>query len=266
MHTHMHTYTHTITHTDVRAETILRIQACTGLWPACTWFKNYGTAQFKLDRRLVHHVLDTTHFSFHTHASIRLHSGLRTSNSPWKALAYALDVCTGKVCKKWTEEAMKNAVEAVGDIGGEEETILSVRGAAKRFNVPVETLRRRIIGLVDMDCRPGPRPVFSKREKEKLSNYCIQMADMYFSLLKEVVMHSTFLLAEKSGLKHPFKNGKAGRAWFEGFLSRNPQLSIHQTLSFSVARTASANKETVTDFLVSLDSCMQNLTSLPSQC
>ena len=37
----------------------------------------------------------------------------------------------GKVCKKWTEEVMKSAVQAVGDVGGDEETILSVRGAAK---------------------------------------------------------------------------------------------------------------------------------------
>ena len=43
-----------------------------------------------------------------------------------------------KVHKKWTEEAMKSAVEAVG---GDESTILSIRGAAKRFNVPIETLR-----------------------------------------------------------------------------------------------------------------------------
>ena len=47
----------------------------------------------------------------------------------------------GKVYKKWTEEAMKSAVEAVGDIGGDESTILSIRGATKRFNVPIETLR-----------------------------------------------------------------------------------------------------------------------------
>ena len=44
-----------------------------------------------------------------------------------------------KVHKKWTEEAI---VEAVGDVSGDEKAILSIRGDAKRFNVPVETLRR----------------------------------------------------------------------------------------------------------------------------
>ena len=33
-----------------------------------------------------------------------------------------------------------------------------------------------------------------------------------------------------------------------------------------MARATSANKETIIDFLVSLVPCMQNLTSLPSQC
>ena len=70
--------------------------------------------------------------------------------------------------------------------------------------------------------------MFSKREEERLSIYCIQMADMGVGLSKEDVIHSAFLLAEKSGLKHPLRNGKAGKSWFEGFLSRNPQLSIHQ--------------------------------------
>ena len=96
---------------------------------------------------------------------------------------------------------------------------------------PVETLKRQVTGLVDVNCRPSPCPVFSKREEERLSDYCIQMANMDFRLSKEDVIPSAFLLAEMSGLKHPFKNGKAGKAWFEGFLSRNPQLSIHQAQS-----------------------------------
>ena len=72
-------------------------------------------------------------------------------------------------------------------------------------------------------------------------------------------MRSAFLLTEKSGLKHPFKNEKAGRAWFEGFLSRNPQLSIHQAQSLSVARATSANKETITDFFGNLGSLYAKL-------
>ena len=78
-------------------------------------------------------------------------------------------------------------------------------------------------------------------------------AQLFFSLRRVV-------------LKYQFKSGKTGKAWFEGFLSRNPQLPIHHTQSLSMARATSANKETITDFLASLIPCMQNLTSLPCQC
>ena len=56
--------------------------------------ERYGIAQFKLDRTCMQHGLDTTHFSFHMHASMRVHTRLMTSNLLYKALMYALDVCT----------------------------------------------------------------------------------------------------------------------------------------------------------------------------
>jgi len=49
-------------------------------------------------------------------------------------------IFVGKKCKKWTEEAMKSAVEALGDVSGDEETVISLMEAVKRFNVLVETL------------------------------------------------------------------------------------------------------------------------------
>ena len=60
--------------------------------------KKYGTAQFKLDRTQVQHVLDTTHFSFHTRASIHVHARLMMSNLLCKALVYTRDMCT-TVCR-----------------------------------------------------------------------------------------------------------------------------------------------------------------------
>ena len=60
-------------------------------------------------------------------------------------------------------------------------------------------------------------------------------------------------------MKHPFKNGKAGKACFERFLSRNPWLPIHQAQSLSVARGTSANKEAITDFFGKLGSLYAKL-------
>ena len=38
---------------------------------------------------------------------------------------------------------------------------LGLREAARQYNVPVETLRRRVTGAVSTDCRPGPPTVLT---------------------------------------------------------------------------------------------------------
>ena len=57
-----------------------------------------ATAQFKLDRTRVQHGLNMTCFTFCTHASMRVHARLMTSNLSFRALVYTLDVCT-TVCR-----------------------------------------------------------------------------------------------------------------------------------------------------------------------
>ena len=44
-----------------------------------------------------------------------------------------------------------------------------LRDAARLYNVPVETLRRRVNGSVTMDCKPGPATLLTK-EKDKSSD------------------------------------------------------------------------------------------------
>ena len=59
---------------------------------------SYSTAQFKLDRARVQQGHDTTHFSFHTRASLRAHARLMTSSLSCIALVYTLDMCTMHAC------------------------------------------------------------------------------------------------------------------------------------------------------------------------
>ena len=67
----------------------------------CT--NTHGTVQFKLDRTHMqqgHNTTrhDTTHFSFHTCASLCVHARLVMSNLLCKALVYALDMCMMHAC------------------------------------------------------------------------------------------------------------------------------------------------------------------------
>ena len=64
-------------------------------------------------------------------------------------------------CKLWSDESMAAAVQSVQEGKG-------LREAAKLYNVPVESLRRRVLGTVSVDCRPGPSTILTMEEEDRL--------------------------------------------------------------------------------------------------
>ena len=142
-----------------------------------------------------------------------------------------------------------------------------LREAARLHNVPIETLRRRITGSVKLDGKPGPATVLTDEEEDRVAQYLLKMSEMGFGLTKEAVMGIAFSIASKSGRKHPFQNGPAGRAWFDGFMRRHPHLTIRTPQSLSYCRAVSANEETISDFFGKLGSIYGklNLVSKPMQ-
>ena len=135
----------------------------------------------------------------------------------------------------WTDESMEAAYQAVLDGKG-------LREMSRLYNVPVETLRRRVNGTVGLGCKPGPATILSDELEDLLCEYIIKIADMGYGLTKEDVQRLAFSLVEKIGCKHPFNNGKAGRGWFDGFKSRHPQLTFRTPQSLSCARAVAANE------------------------
>lgn len=125
-----------------------------------------------------------------------------------------------------------------------------LREAARLYNVPVETLRRHAIG--ECGSRPGPPTVLTEEEEDKLAEYLIQMSDMGFGLNRETVMEMAYKIVEKLGRNHPFKHERAGRAWFEGFQRRHPNLTLRKPQPLSYCRAASSNQATIDDFFAKL--------------
>ena len=147
--------------------------------------------------------------------------------------------------KLWQEESMKEAVAFV-------QSGSSLRQAAKLYNVPVETLRRRFNGTVTLDCKPGPSTVLTADEEQCLAHYVIEMADRGFGLVSEDLMRTAFTIAERSGRSHPFRNGMAGRGWLEAFRRRHPEITLRTPQALSYSRAASASKAVVDDFFAKL--------------
>ena len=82
---------------------------------------------------------------------------------------------------------------------------MNVREAARLYNLPFETLRRRVVEKVELNCRSGPPTVLTEHEETELASYCVKMADMGFGLSRSDVMVVAFKIAEASGRKHPFQ-------------------------------------------------------------
>lgn len=133
---------------------------------------------------------------------------------------------------------MTEAVKAV-------ETGMSLRQAAKVYNVPVETTRQRVQGKVAVDCKPGPATMFCKEEENELVDYVVQMANMGFVLTRGDLQLTAYRLAKRLGKSHPFLNGIAGRGWLEGYLGRYPKLVLRSTQPLSYSRAVSANPDAI---------------------
>ena len=69
---------------------------------------------------------------------------------------------------------------------------------------------------------------------------------------QELIMHLAFQIVEQSGVKHPFRNGTAGRKWFKSFRSRHPNLTLRTPEALSYARAKSVNARIIEDFFAKL--------------
>ena len=126
---------------------------------------------------------------------------------------------------------------------------------ARKCNILVATPYRRVSGVIAMGSRPGPDSVLSSPE-DRLANYLIKMADMGFGLIHQEVMRLAFQMAEKSGIKHPFRNGSAGCKWFDALRSRHPNLTLRNPQALLYARAKSVNSKMIEDIFLSWELCM----------
>ena len=84
--------------------------------------------------------------------------------------------------EKWAKESMEEVVKCV-----KEENRLH-REAARHYYVPLGTLRHRVIGVVEMECKSGPLTVLSSEEQSLLVTYVLLMVENGLGLSREDVM------------------------------------------------------------------------------
>ena len=137
-----------------------------------------------------------------------------------------------------------------------------LREAARLYNVPIESLRRRVNGSVDLFCKPGPPTILTAEEETALEEYILTMAEMGFGLTRDDIMCLAFSIIEKSGRRNPFQNGKAGRGWFDAFCTRHPRLVLRSPQALSYCRAISTNQFIIDDFFSKLGALFARLNLL----
>ena len=129
---------------------------------------------------------------------------------------------------KWTSEAMEKTLQAV------QKKQLSLRKAAKQYNVPQATLCQRLKKGVSASS-PASRPPTFTTADEKLLVPCIQdMESLGFGLNISSVCKLAYEVAEAENIPHQFNKEKktTGYDWYEGFMNRNPELSFRSQKVF----------------------------------
>lgn len=138
----------------------------------------------------------------------------------------------GSVRGAWTENDLRNAVQAIREDG------CSINAAANRFGVPATTIRRRLKSSC-FDKKPlGPSSLLGITNEKKLVLHINKLQKSGFAPTRKEVRVMAYKLASQLKLRHNFNNelGMAGEEWLQLFLHRNPELTIRKAEAVSLPR------------------------------
>ena len=145
---------------------------------------------------------------------------------------------------------LRSALRAVG-------SGMSIRNAVKQFGIPRTTLRDRLKTNDYEKPKLGKKTVFSDDFEDELSERIIHVANMFYGITTEKLAALAYEFAERQGIEHPFKNGRAGPDWIAGFLRRHPEISVRKPESISLARLEGVNKQNMQNFYENIKGLMR---------
>ncbi|XP_072563100.1 uncharacterized protein [Paramormyrops kingsleyae] len=139
----------------------------------------------------------------------------------------------------WSEELMAAAISEYKQLE-QEGQMPNLRLLARAWNVPKSTLQRRVRGKVQgHEHSMGRNPVLTKEEEEMLANLIKTLSKRGFPMRKPDVQRLAFQYAAANGIRGFSEGkGKAGHYWFEGFVARNPSLSMRKPEARSACFTS----------------------------
>lgn len=166
----------------------------------------------------------------------------------------------------WSEESMRAAIRAVRT------NEFTQNAAARRYDVPLATLNRRIRsgkGEVEGSKKKLGRfkTIFTLEQENELSEHILDLEKKFFGISTYELRSLAYQYAEQNGIEHNF-NGQtklAGKDWMYGFLKRHSQLSLRTPENTSAARASGFNRVSVNAFFNLLGSLIDKYAFPPSR-
>jgi len=151
--------------------------------------------------------------------------------------------------QSWDPQAMQRAIDAVNNEGMKWNT------AAKTFNVPRNTLKRRVLkkNLQATDTKKilgHYRAVFNEAQEDELKKHLLDMEVRFFGIRIPDLRSLAYQLAEENNIPHNFNHETklAGKDWVRGFRKRHPELVLREPEKTSAARAQAFNQVNVNKF------------------
>ncbi|XP_025154458.1 tigger transposable element-derived protein 6-like [Harpegnathos saltator] len=155
---------------------------------------------------------------------------------------------------KWSVQDMLEAIQKVRD------NELSVRQAAEQYNIPKNTLQRRVKNrnkiVTENEKYLGRfRKVLSDEQENEIIEYIFEMEKRFFGITYKELRHLAFDFAHANNIPTTFnKNTRmASKKWIYGFLSRHRNVSLRKPEATSYARATGFNQHAVQVFFKNLE-------------
>ncbi|XP_035246846.1 uncharacterized protein LOC118212736 isoform X1 [Anguilla anguilla] len=168
---------------------------------------------------------------------------------------------------QWREDRMAGAITEYRGLleAGQEPNL---RCVAKAWCVPKSTLQRRVKGITQGSSHAsGRKPCIPEEAEKELSSLLIMLSQRGFLLRKCDVQCIAYEFAKVNNIPgFSQAKQKAGYYWFQGFMRRNPTLTIKKPEPLSVTRAAGMNPEVVGKWFEDYQALLEQLciTKVPS--
>ncbi|KAJ4425707.1 hypothetical protein ANN_27903 [Periplaneta americana] len=159
---------------------------------------------------------------------------------------------------KWSQELLETAIKQVRKGA-------SIRAVSKSTGIPFSSLQERVQKGVFSEPSLGQSPVFSRQQEEEIANHLKVLANMFYGLSPPDLCRAAYEFAERNGIKHNFNKDScmAGRDWLNGFLQRNPTISVRKPEATSMSRVKGFNRTEMGIFFSNLGEVMDKYNFSP---